>query len=417
MDADYNLCSLFSSTQAPELFIEVLVAVSSGLKGSIAHAGPIEKGHIFEQLALNTSSAVRVISMAKKTHGFRPAFHMRNIIIAGLFQLMDNCVSAFASQALDGEVRERLKFMFTATKKFTRSPKVLRPLLSELEHHVAIKSALVTKEPTLKASIEAEMPSLRVKGRCLRKEEWVTVCDNLKRHLAPEMVGTGLVNYALPKTCSNCHSVVYCSPQCQREDWSARHRKECREMCIDYLERSYANLSYSYSTRASHLSSIWHTFETLAVTFGNPFTSNARVEATLIEPSRGATGYVFVPLPKYTATFEPFIPTFKRERFNDILEPFRHQIARLAHLPSPLQVGLPELNLMHWVELAQSFDIHLIVLLRRVRITILPPAAYNYNVQRDPKVVGSDYEIVQVMWFFTSPIRCWRDEIYPCSPS
>ncbi|KAF6748485.1 hypothetical protein DFP72DRAFT_1074104 [Ephemerocybe angulata] len=415
MTADDSLCSLFSSVQAPELFMEVLVAVNDRLKGSMAHATPHDRGRIVKHLAENLSTTAQVIfRMAKVTKGFFPVVHLRNIINAGLFQLMDDCVSVFSPpQALDGEITQQLAVIFAAMIKFSRFPKVLRPLLSELEHRLAIKSPLLSKDPTLKGKIEMTMPSLRAEGRCLRRKERVTVCDNLKRHLSSAMVVTGSVSWTLPEACSNCHSVVYCSPQCQHEDWNSRHRSECHDMCLDYLERSYTNLSYPYSTRAFHLSVILHTFETLALTVGDTFTSNARFDPAFTEPSRTGSNYLFIPLTKYTAKFEPFIPALKRKRFNDLVEPFRHQISRLAHLPPPSYAGLPEFNLAHSVECVGSFDIHFVVLLRRVRATVLPNALFDYNVQRDPKTSGSDYEIVQALWFFTSPIRCWSEEMAP----
>ncbi|KAG2003790.1 hypothetical protein CC2G_004367 [Coprinopsis cinerea AmutBmut pab1-1] len=36
------------------------------------------------------------------------------------------------------------------------------------------------------------------------------------------------------KTCSRCHSVLYCSPECQEEDWSRVHRFECSAQRIQH---------------------------------------------------------------------------------------------------------------------------------------------------------------------------------------
>ncbi|KAF5334313.1 hypothetical protein D9611_014131 [Ephemerocybe angulata] len=405
MVVDDELSSLFSSVQAPKLFMEVLVAMNSRLKLSMAHATPLDRNRIMKQLAQNLLTAARVITgMAQVTHGFCPVIHMRDIIHAGVFQLMDNCASAFYPyQPFDNEATEIFTIIFATMMGFTSFPKVLRPLLPELERRLAMKSPLMSKVPGLKAKVDVTMPSLRADGRFLRRDERVTELNmhGSKRHLSPEMVGTGRVSWRLPEACSNCHSVVYCSPQCQREDWNARHRNECRDMRVDYLERSYTNLSYSYSTRAFHLSVVWHTAQTLALSVGNTFVSKARVEPALTEPSRTAADCVFVPLTTYIAKIEPFVPQLKWQRFNDLVEPFRRQISRLAHLPSPSYAGLPEFNLVHSVECIQRFDVHTVVLLRRVRETALPPALYDYYVQRDPKTLGSDYEIVQALWFFT----------------
>lgn len=32
------------------------------------------------------------------------------------------------------------------------------------------------------------------------------------------------------QACSRCHSVVYCSVECQQEDWKAFHQSECSQM-------------------------------------------------------------------------------------------------------------------------------------------------------------------------------------------
>ncbi|TEB28114.1 hypothetical protein FA13DRAFT_1794342 [Coprinellus micaceus] len=48
------------------------------------------------------------------------------------------------------------------------------------------------------------------------------------------------------KICSRCHSVVYCSEACQREDWVAFHSKECHEVYRHQRELEKAGLTERY---------------------------------------------------------------------------------------------------------------------------------------------------------------------------
>ncbi|KAH6867665.1 hypothetical protein BKA70DRAFT_1414555, partial [Coprinopsis sp. MPI-PUGE-AT-0042] len=53
-------------------------------------------------------------------------------------------------------------------------------------------------------------------------------CDNSQHH-----------DWSLktaPRSCSGCHLVVYCSRECQSEDWNNRHRKECASMRSTYTQ-------------------------------------------------------------------------------------------------------------------------------------------------------------------------------------
>ncbi|TEB20069.1 hypothetical protein FA13DRAFT_277279 [Coprinellus micaceus] len=66
------------------------------------------------------------------------------------------------------------------------------------------------------------------------KEKRVRICDNLKHHdrfgTSNSMTLTSQEEHA----CSRCHSVAYCSVQCQHEDWAALHKAECKHMAKDY---------------------------------------------------------------------------------------------------------------------------------------------------------------------------------------
>lgn len=84
------------------------------------------------------------------------------------------------------------------------------------------------------------------------KEHRVHLCDNLKvwdhcgrlylelttsfQHGAGNDMAHGQKTQA-ERTCSGCHSVVYCSSECQKEDWRAFHRKECSQMSKEFEGR------------------------------------------------------------------------------------------------------------------------------------------------------------------------------------
>ncbi|TFK24323.1 hypothetical protein FA15DRAFT_669664 [Coprinopsis marcescibilis] len=84
------------------------------------------------------------------------------------------------------------------------------------------------------------------------RDRQIGICDNLNH--APDAQPT---HYFHGRTCSRCHSVMYCSEACQRTDWKARHRKECRVLHADYyLPRKHRDSWYRHNLRSFHLSLI-----------------------------------------------------------------------------------------------------------------------------------------------------------------
>ncbi|KAH6901580.1 hypothetical protein BKA70DRAFT_1309012 [Coprinopsis sp. MPI-PUGE-AT-0042] len=70
------------------------------------------------------------------------------------------------------------------------------------------------------------------------------VCDN---HLHDEEP----IRWVM-KACAGCHSVVYCSIECRKEDWETVHHRECRDMYRTYLDRKFNDLRYSFDARLFH---------------------------------------------------------------------------------------------------------------------------------------------------------------------
>ena len=47
-----------------------------------------------------------------------------------------------------------------------------------------------------------------------------------------------------PYRCSRCHSVKYCSRECQRLAWKSDHKRECVQMNVFSLKSLFSNLSF-----------------------------------------------------------------------------------------------------------------------------------------------------------------------------
>ncbi|KAF5338019.1 hypothetical protein D9611_014649 [Ephemerocybe angulata] len=54
------------------------------------------------------------------------------------------------------------------------------------------------------------------------------------------------------RTCSMCHTAVYCSVKCQRADWETLHRDECTRNLEDYQHSKVAGTHLSYDSRLHH---------------------------------------------------------------------------------------------------------------------------------------------------------------------
>ncbi|KAF6743735.1 hypothetical protein DFP72DRAFT_932076 [Ephemerocybe angulata] len=94
----------------------------------------------------------------------------------------------------------------------------------------------------------------------------VNICDNFNcRSNKSEETVSGV--QALTKACSGCRSVVYCSKNCQAEDWSVQHRTECREARVDYATIAYNLRHYPQSLRRFHVQLIHSKFSGAMLTW------------------------------------------------------------------------------------------------------------------------------------------------------
>ncbi|TEB17276.1 hypothetical protein FA13DRAFT_771633 [Coprinellus micaceus] len=82
----------------------------------------------------------------------------------------------------------------------------------------------------------------------------VRICDNLNHHKKADRG----IYLEVAKECTRCRTKVYCSRECQREDWVRFHRNECPENRRYRIERQIATAWPSHRDRAFYLSLLLH---------------------------------------------------------------------------------------------------------------------------------------------------------------
>ncbi|KAF6748486.1 hypothetical protein DFP72DRAFT_916089 [Ephemerocybe angulata] len=407
MSADRELCYLFSTAQAPELFMRVLVAVNTRVMRAAQSQDQAQKANIVDLMGSNLDAAVCVMQMINLTCDFRPVLHTCKVLQAGVLQLVGNFLSTSPpSHVLKGnhhDIDSALVIIMGVLTDHSLFPKVLRPLCHEMDRHISgLPSRILVPSPEEKEGLGASFKNWKAFSRYLDNTHRVSVCDNLKH---PPSKSRGGDAKGVPKACSNCRSVVYCSSQCQIEDWNVRHRQECYNMRIDYLERQ-GSLSYPYSTRVFYLSSIRHIYEAaMSTPLAAPAVmSRSRIKGvTMMEPIQDIRKMRAFTPEAYTKKLTPFIPAFKLKRFNDIVDHYRQQTNRLVQPGSSAPDA--ELDLVHSIGYINRLEIHWVVLLRRVRASKTPFGTLYVNIQRE--AVTSDFEVAQALWFINTPRRSW----------
>ncbi|KAF5341118.1 hypothetical protein D9611_006004 [Ephemerocybe angulata] len=84
----------------------------------------------------------------------------------------------------------------------------------------------------------------------MRMVDSLTICDNPMCVRWQARAETS--QQSASRQCSGCSSVVYCCEECQKEDWNALHREECKSASIFHTRTKSVLLSYSHKTRQFH---------------------------------------------------------------------------------------------------------------------------------------------------------------------
>ncbi|KAH6897823.1 hypothetical protein BKA70DRAFT_1314903 [Coprinopsis sp. MPI-PUGE-AT-0042] len=86
------------------------------------------------------------------------------------------------------------------------------------------------------------------------------LCDNANHAQCSSISRASFGRSARLKECSSCHTAVYCSSECQREDWTRRHSLLCHEFRQRHRDMLKQETTYPHRVRAWHISLLRHTY-------------------------------------------------------------------------------------------------------------------------------------------------------------
>ncbi|KAG2005029.1 hypothetical protein CC2G_003528 [Coprinopsis cinerea AmutBmut pab1-1] len=171
--------------------------------------------------------------------GSNPVKGFEEVLEAGIFYPLMSAMTKLPSHRQD--YRKVVDCIAQALLAFGYHPRTAKRLRRDFEEHISLWRRQC---PPLMDPGQWKELQYRLKGLTSLASIPKTICDS------QDHVDTGTDQKDDSRECSGCRMVVYCSAKCQQDDWRRRHRKECRQMCITYLERKDNHLVLSQASRA-----------------------------------------------------------------------------------------------------------------------------------------------------------------------
>ncbi|TEB28704.1 hypothetical protein FA13DRAFT_778849 [Coprinellus micaceus] len=194
-------------------------------------------------------------------------------------------------------------------------------------------------------------------------------CDNLDHYDLG--LDTIPAPYTKGQSCSQCHTVVYCSEKCQAEDWKARHRQECQSMRLEYSERKQSKSWSTHHHRTFHLAALVHKFadSTLLWNAVNDRARGPLNERMVTTMNLACVGGQFrwSPLEEYVDRTTPFLPKHKVSRFEELVSWFKRAEPHVKVTNDG--ISLLSLELVNGVFFFGDLELNYAVLMRRLEDT------------------------------------------------
>ncbi|KAJ2913696.1 hypothetical protein MD484_g6714, partial [Candolleomyces efflorescens] len=373
IEANAKFAKLYMAQRAPRAFGDAL----HGIAYRCSRGHPTVLKHRSTSLIEILGLIERVVHWAATSHT-AVVFNLRDVIGSAAAILTD-CMT-IPPTALDPIRIRPFENTIRGLLSHSTNPKVLAQLLGHLKQFAnPVLEGLKKKKPAHRAQelMEDAIAVCEQQSSFVNRKNRVRICDNLG------------------------HEVVYCSRNCQTEDWDTRHKYECERMYSEYLERKHNDMWCSHSTRCFHLTSLLAQCN-YSIHSGKLFAPTATHRPTHfmaeVDPTNSAKPIEFEEIDLWIDRTRFLLPKYLHKRFDDLLMKFKSSLRPVpAHIGEDgKEVGASfSHHLVDGVLRFGKFDIHVVAILSRTRPRTLEELLFGepsgMNVFSDVAAIAMSY--------------------------
>ncbi|KAF5309715.1 hypothetical protein D9611_014444 [Ephemerocybe angulata] len=198
-------------------------------------------------------SSRRLVSLAIDIPSNRVDYNFGELVDGGFVEYIGRLLDLFPENMdYDPELVDRVERVIQIL-----GSQMIHPHVTSRLQEVATKVeglARRCRDPVLKDACDALYEKFQNMNRIHNSfvKGHVYLCDNQKcgRQLRPNSSESTV---PASKKCSGCSTVIYCSVQCQEDDWAEMHQSECSRLRVEYFCRKARRHRYPPSVRAYHV--------------------------------------------------------------------------------------------------------------------------------------------------------------------
>ncbi|KAJ2917983.1 hypothetical protein MD484_g2440, partial [Candolleomyces efflorescens] len=330
IQADFRVAQHFMRVDAQVVYMGVLVETSNRLCAQ----KPIEQS----EAKMRSRSVMDVLLYSLCTVRWQSIVssnilgRAKGVITQGIVQIIANAIKVASTLGEDSSFSVYRK-IFDGLTVYSTYPSVLNKLLREIKRHLGSYHSNLLRGSSERVILDRWMSTYEIFSVKHHPKDREVVCDNMD--------------------------------ECQKADWSSRHRTECPWLRKEYNEKMAAEVAYCNGTRAFQLSILKYVFELrMALWVGAPSyrpRSTVKLVQTL-DVVDSDDPNTFESLEVFLDRTTPMIPPYSRPRFDEIIRRYEaaHEATRRA---AESKRDFRLVRLLNGVFMHGPLDVNMLVLL------------------------------------------------------
>ncbi|KAF6755679.1 hypothetical protein DFP72DRAFT_1169505 [Ephemerocybe angulata] len=254
MAANASLHTAFMERGITKVYIMILIAAATKLEDLVEMADYHD-----ESLASLLGLVGYVVNWAINSDTSILG-HVNHVVRHGALEILGYAAPYIRRNSRIGD---GFDIIFASLVPYAVHPRVLPYFLDATSRHILPRLGHPASNdfPQKKLANTTYLALVGTPAKLLPRDAEERLCDNLKHK--PHKSGSSSFASRPERVCNRCHSVAYCSRQCQAEDWKALHRFECDVMSLKYMEQKAQCRWYSYRARSFHSRMMRHSMDTI----------------------------------------------------------------------------------------------------------------------------------------------------------